>query len=158
MLLTLMRHGQAEPWAGDDHTRTLTEAGKTIVAEVARGLKAGGWVPGTIVCSPLLRSQQTADVVAEQFPGVPVEILQQVVHTDDTLLDEMSYLDLVDPVIVGHEPGLSRLAARLIGADGLLAFDTASVACFRIDGLPPRRPAQLLFFAPPSFANVLRNV
>lgn len=157
MLLTLMRHGKAEPWAGDDHTRTLTDVGATIVAEVARGLKAGGWVPGAVVCSPLLRSQQTAGIVADHFPGVPVEIMQQVVHTDEALLEQMAQLDLVDAVIVGHEPGLSRLAARLIGADGLLAFDTGSIACFRIDGLPPRRPAELLFFAPPSFANALRG-
>lgn len=157
MLLTLMRHGNAEPWAGDDHTRTLTDAGRSIVADVARGLRAGGWLPGAIVCSPLVRSQQTAGIVQEHFPGIPLEVMRQVIHTDDDLLDEMSYLDLVDPVIVGHEPGLSRLAARLIGADGLLAFDPASVACFRIDGLPPRRPSELLFFAPPSFAKVLRG-
>lgn len=157
MLLTLMRHGKSEPWAGDDHTRQLTEAGRSIVADVVRGLKAGGWVPGAVVCSPLVRSQQTSVIVQEHFPGVPLHVMPQVVHTDDDLLEEMSYLEVVDPVIIGHEPGFSQLAARLIGADGLMAFDTASVACFRIDGLPLRRPAELLFFAPPSFANALRG-
>ena len=155
MLLTLMRHGIAESFAGSDASRALTPQGKDIVRDVVRGLKAGGWLPGAIVCSPLVRSQQTAALIEEQFPGVPVEVLNQVIHTDPELFDEISWLGLVDPVIVGHNPGISRLAGRLIGASHL-AFEPATVACYRLDSLPPRNPGQLLWFAPPSFARCFR--
>lgn len=156
MVLTLMRHGIAESWTGSDASRSLTPQGSEIVHEVVKGLEAGGWSPGAVVCSPLLRSQQTAAIVLEHFPGLQHEVLSQVVHTDDDLFDEMSWLGVVDPVIVGHNPGLSRLAAQLIGARGHMPFEPATVACYRVDGLPPRSPAQLMFFAPPTFARCLR--
>lgn len=151
MLLTLMRHGHAESWAGSDPERRLTTAGEKIVAEVLHGLKAGGWTPGALVCSPYLRARQTASLALEHFPGTPLEILPEVLEPEDGLLERIGAQDLVDPLVVGHEPGLSRLGAVLLGAKGVLSFQPAAVACFRVDGLPPRRPAELLFFAPPTF-------
>lgn len=159
MLLTLMRHGQAQPYSSSDGGRELTDAGRLFTREIVRGLRAGGWLPGALVCSPLLRSQQTAQIILEHYPGLPLEVLREATESDgDALLREMSYLDLVDPVIVGHEPGISRLAAQLLGATGVLPFEEGAVAGLRIDGLPPRRPAELLFFAPPSFALALREL
>jgi phosphohistidine phosphatase SixA len=155
MLLTLMRHGAAEPHASSDAFRPLSPEGQEAVRSVAAHLKAAGWVPGAVVCSPLLRSQQTASILREHFPGLPMEVLREVISTDESLVHELGARELVDPIVVGHEPGLSRLAARLIGASGLLAFETSSVACFRVDGFPPRRPAHLLFFVPPGLARCL---
>ncbi len=157
MLLTLMRHGLAERFQGDDASRTLTDTGRSIVWDVVRGLKMGGWLPGAVVCSPLVRSMQTAELVIEHYPGLPIEVLGNVVKAGPELLRELGERELVDPLIIGHEPALSGLAARLIGADGLMAFEEASVACFRLDDLPPRRPAELIFFAPPSFALAARK-
>ncbi|MCB9742491.1 MAG: histidine phosphatase family protein [Alphaproteobacteria bacterium] len=156
MLLTLMRHGIAERFAGSDADRQLTEAGRRITHDVIGGLKSGGWMPGVIVCSPLTRSRQTAAVVMEAFPGTPLEILPEVLSPEEELLEEMSYRDMVDPLVVGHEPGLSRLSARLLNAQGVLGFQPAALACFRVDGLPPRRPSELLFFAPPIFARCFK--
>lgn len=157
MLLTLMRHGLAERFQGDDATRPLTTPGRSIVSDVVRGLKHGGWLPGAVVCSPLVRSMQTAKIVIEHFPGLPLEVLDEVVQAGPPLLRKLGGHDLIDPLVIGHEPGLSRLAAHLIEADGLMAFEEASVACFRLDDLPPRRPAELIFFAPPSFALAART-
>ncbi|MED5372355.1 MAG: histidine phosphatase family protein [Myxococcota bacterium] len=157
MLLTLMRHGLAERYSQSDAGRPLTDPGRAIVRDVVRGLHNGGWLPGAVVCSPLLRSRQTAELVIEQYPGLPLEVLGEVVQAEPILLEELGWRDLIDPLIIGHEPGLSRMAARLIGAEGLMAFEEASVACFRIDDLPPRKPAELIFFAPPSFALAART-
>ncbi len=152
MLLTLMRHGIAEPYTGSDAGRELTPEGVSIVHRVVLGLKASGWLPGGVVCSPLIRSQQTAAVILEHYPGLPQIVLREVIATEDNLLEEIGYHELVDPVVVGHEPGISRLAADLIGAAPRLRFEPATVAGYRLDGFPPRQPAQLLFYAPPSFA------
>lgn len=157
MLLTLMRHGLAERFQGDDASRPLTAPGRSIVRDVVRGLKMGGWLPGAVVCSPLVRSMQTAEIVIEQYPGLPMEVLGEVVQAGPDLLRQLADHEVIDPLIIGHEPGLSRLSAALIGADGLMAFEEASVACFRLDDLPPRRPAELIFFAPPSFALAART-
>lgn len=156
MLLTLMRHGHAEAWAGSDPERRLTTAGERIVAEVVQGLKAGGWTPGAVVCSPFLRARQTASIALELFPGTPLEVLPEVLEPDEGLLERIGAQDLVDPLVVGHEPGLSRLSAALLGARGVIPFQPAAVACMRLDGLPPRRPAELIFFAPPTFARCFR--
>ncbi|MFT5584817.1 MAG: phosphohistidine phosphatase [Cognaticolwellia sp.] len=157
MLLTLMRHGLSERFQGDDATRPLTAPGRSIVSDVVRGLKHGGWLPGAVVCSPLVRSMQTAKIVIEHYPGLPMEVLGEVVQAGPDLLRAMGEHELIDPLVIGHEPGLSRLSASLIGAEGLMAFEEASVACFRLDDLPPRRHAELIFFAPPSFALAART-
>ncbi|MCB9793527.1 MAG: histidine phosphatase family protein [Alphaproteobacteria bacterium] len=156
MLLTLMRHGIAERFASSDADRQLTDAGRGIAREVIGGLKAGGWMPGVVVCSPMTRSRQTAAVVLDAYPGTPLEVLPEVLKPEEDLLDEMQFRDMVDPLVVGHEPGLSRLSAHLLGAQGVLSFQPAALACFRVDGLPPRRPAELLFFAPPIFARCFK--
>ena len=155
MLLTLMRHGIAESFAGSDANRALTPSGAVIVREVVRGLHAGGWLPGSIVCSPLVRARQTAALIEARFPGLPTEVLTQAIHTAPDLLEQIGRLGLVDPIIVGHNPGISRLAGELIGA-GHLPFEPATVACYRLDGLPPREHGQLLWFAPPNFARCFR--
>lgn len=157
MLLTLMRHGLAERFQGDDASRPLTDPGRSIVSDVVRGLKHGGWLPGAVVCSPLVRSMQTAKIVVEHFPGLPLDVLGEVIQAGPPLLRKMGEHELIDPLVIGHEPALSRLAARLIGAEGLMAFEEASVACFRLDDLPPRGPAELIFFAPPSFSLAART-
>lgn len=156
MLLTLMRHGIAESWAASDSERRLTPGGERIVMDVIAGLKAGGWLPGGVVCSPLTRSRQTADLVLDAFPGTALEVTKSVLEPEDGLLDELAWREMVDPVVVGHEPGLSRFAAQLLGSRGILSFQPAAVACFRVDGLPPRNPAEMLFFAPPIFARCFR--
>ncbi|MCB9765314.1 MAG: histidine phosphatase family protein [Alphaproteobacteria bacterium] len=156
MLLTLMRHGIAEKWAGSDADRQLTEGGRRIASDVIRGLRGGGWMPGVVITSPLTRARQTAQVVLDAYPGTPLEVMPEVLRPEDGLLDELGWRELIDPIIVGHEPSLSRLAADLLGAKGVLSFQPAALACFRVDGLPPRRPAELLFFAPPIFARCFK--
>jgi phosphohistidine phosphatase len=156
MLVTLMRHGIAESFARSDADRRLTDAGERIVDEVILGLKSCGWCPGAIVCSPLTRSRQTAAVALKHFPGTPLDVLPAVVEADEALLAELGARELIDPLVIGHEPGLSRLAGSLLGARGVLHFQPATVACLRVDALPPRTPAELLFLAPPLFARLFQ--
>mgnify|MGYP003439409744 CR=1 FL=1 len=51
--------------------------------------------------------------------------------------------------LVGHEPSMGVLAARLIGQRRPLAFKKGAVACIEVDALPVTRPGTLQWFLPP---------
>lgn len=147
MLLTLMRHGAAEPAGGRE--RPLTPDGHASMVELIDLLASSGWLPGAIVCSPLLRSRQTAQVLLGAYPGTPLEVLPELTDTNSGVLDELAWRELVDPVVIGHQPGLARLVGSLLGAQGALDFPPGAIACLRVNALPPSKPAELLFFVSP---------
>lgn len=149
--LTLMRHGIAESYAASDAERSLTPEGMTQVSAVARALVASGWRPGSVVHSPLKRAVQTAALVMAELPE-PVEVveLEEVVNAGQPLLDMLGHLGLPDPLVVGHLPSIASLTSQLLACEGIISFNKATVACLRVNSLPPRTPAQLVFFAPAS--------
>src|SRR5215469_4808978 len=76
--LCLMRHGIAVMRTGiaglDDAKRPLTPDGRARMKAIARGLRAAGFVPSWIVTSPLVRAQQTAEIVAKVMGEAPLEL------------------------------------------------------------------------------------
>ena len=149
MRLTLLRHGIAEDHAATDFDRALTAVGAAQLERVLDGLCAGGWVPGAILHSPLVRTTQTAAAVARRFPRVPIVAVSELAEDDlGAILHAAS--PWVEPLLVGHQPTLGELLAELIGASpGTTALPRAGVAMLEVDRLPPRRRAQLLAFLPP---------
>ena len=145
MQLTLMRHG-IDTVSG--HPRGLTSAGRAQVERITMALAASGWRPASVVHSPLLRARETADVVLDCLGTLPRIELEDVVGGNWKLLELMADLGLDDPLIIGHEPGISVLARRLVGAEGSLPFGRATVASFEVQRLPPIAPATLRFFVP----------
>ncbi len=150
MQLTLMRHGIAESFAESDRARNLVPEGRRITADVADLLHSMGWAPGIVVSSPLVRARQTAEIVHQRFPEAPFVELEEVLAGGSKLLDMLGELGARDPLVVGHMPTMALLARDVLGAAGTLPFPRAGVACFRVSGLPPRGPAQLEFFLPPT--------
>ena len=150
MQLTLMRHGIAESFAESDRARNLVPEGRRIVDALAAKLRDMGWAPGVIVSSPLVRARQTAEIVHEHFPEVPFVELEEVLAGSITLLDMLGEIGARDPLVVGHMPTMALLAREVLGAAGTLPFPRAGIACFRVAGMPPRGPAQLEFFLPPT--------
>jgi len=147
--LTLMRHGIAEPYASSDAERSLTPAGMTQVSAVAQALVVAGWRPGAVVHSPLKRAVQTAALVMAALPEPVQSIeLEEVIQAGPPLIDMLTRLDLADPLVVGHLPSIAEFARTLLGSEGYLPFDKATVACLRLTRLPPRVPAELVFFTP----------
>ena len=51
--------------------------------------------------------------------------------------------------VVGHEPDLGVLAARLLGARGTFEFRKGAVCRIDVIGWPPDPPGTLVWFAPP---------
>ncbi|HEX3757607.1 MAG TPA: histidine phosphatase family protein [Kofleriaceae bacterium] len=118
MQLFVIRHAVAEdvgPGA-DDTARELTEAGRTKLRRVVRGLRALDIRFERILTSPWKRAAQTArqlEAIAAE-PPVATDLLTQPPRSELlALLAERNETTAV----VGHEPWLGELAAWLAFGD-----------------------------------------
>ncbi len=150
-ILYIMRHGMAEEAApsGRDADRRLTDRGRRRTAQVARGLSRLGVAPGVIFTSPLVRSVETASIVAHAFPECTLEELPELAAggaAPATVRALHCAASASRVLLVGHEPDLSELISYLLTSSPGLApveFKKASVAALRVSGFPPRSGAIL---------------
>lgn len=144
MLLYLVRHAIAEDrgeaWP-DDALRPLSEAGRARMERQVRGLAALGVTIDEILTSPLVRTRQTADILAHGLPGrprvrdfPPLEPGRRPKETLAALTDAGRRKSLA---LVGHEPGLGEIAAALIGLRTPLEFKKGAVALIEAPMMPP---------------------
>jgi phosphohistidine phosphatase len=132
MRLLLMRHGVAEDNAPTDAARQLTPAGARQVERVAGWLVGRGVVPGVVLHSPLVRARQTAERFAAATGLVLAADAERRWLGLDLSLSELTgelqrrTAEVV--LVVGHQPRISTVTARLCGG-GQLVFRPASVAC-----------------------------
>ncbi len=119
--LRLFRHAHAErPADVIDHERPLSDAGHEQAGKMGKYIAAQGLLPDLVIVSTARRTQQTwADAVAAGELSVP--------KSDESRVYESSAGDLLEVLrqqdarnqsimLVGHNPGMERLAAWLIGA------------------------------------------
>jgi phosphohistidine phosphatase len=154
--LFLIRHGVAEErgdaWP-DDAKRPLSEDGIERFQRSARGLaRLDVWID-VVLTSPLVRARQTADIVASAFDPRPSII------TIESLAPGGSYASLVADLekhgrktriaLVGHEPGIGELGARLIGSRHSFEFKKGAVCRIDVDEIPPVGPGDLRWFLTP---------
>src|SRR5262245_44680628 len=125
MKLLLIRHGIAEDQevfartGKVDDLRPLTGKGKDEMRDVARGLERIIKDIDVIASSPLTRAQQTADIVAKEFPDAERETIAAMSPDApyETLMDWLGREREKDVVAAaGHNPHISGLASWLIGA------------------------------------------
>jgi phosphohistidine phosphatase SixA len=122
--LLLLRHAHAgDPmkWSGNDDLRPLSDRGRRQAERLGRLLAEAGFRPDAIRSSPRLRALETAEPVAAAL-GLKV-------ISDDALAGPMDLDTLEDllaaagnpsrPLLVGHDPDFSELAATLTGAPEL---------------------------------------
>ena len=129
--LYLVRHAIAEErdpsrWP-DDRQRPLTAKGVRRFEVAARGLRR--LVPNidTLLVSPLVRAQQTADILVEETGWPPPQLLDVLAPETppaDTVAALAAFYSARRIAVVGHEPHLSDLAATLLVADGAAPFLT----------------------------------
>jgi phosphohistidine phosphatase len=118
MQLLVIRHGIAEDaekfatTGEDDSRRPLTKAGKRKMKEGAAGLLEVVETLDAIGSSPLLRAQQTAEIVAKAYDDLPVSTVEALSPGRDPadLLEWLREQNSAEVVaIVGHEPHLGTL-------------------------------------------------
>lgn len=122
--LCLLRHAHAgDPmkWSGPDDLRPLTEKGRLQSERLGLFLAVGGFRPDAILTSPKTRALETARMVAAPF-GPTVKVVEELGGPLD--LDTLERI-LSDaggprrPIVVGHDPDFSMLAAELAGVASL---------------------------------------
>ena len=160
--LYLIRHGLAADRGADypdDSKRPLTSAGITSMRKEARALAALDVTFEVIISSPLVRARQTADLIAQELPAKPPVVLTDSLspagsHT--SFFQELSrHMRKGSIAIVGHEPNLGELAARMLGAKGLIEFKKGAVCRIDFEVFPPKGLGTLKWLAPPKMLRKL---
>lgn len=132
----MLRHGiAAEPSPeGNDAVRPLTPAGRRRTRAVLQRLVQRQLVCDRLFSSPLVRARQTAELAVAAQLAASIELAGPLAPGGDALLwlselgGQRSLLSQTI-ALVGHEPDLGTLAARLIGAPpGSLQLKKAGVA------------------------------
>jgi phosphohistidine phosphatase len=128
MELYVLRHAIAEPrGAGErnDPDRRLTDEGIAKLREVVRGMRSVRLSFDRILTSPYLRARQTAEIVAAAL-GIEetVERCPHLAPDGDpaALIKAINAPAAPRTLLVGHEPGLSRLISTLTSGDPGAAF------------------------------------
>lgn len=141
--LLLLRHGIAEPRQPDrgDQDRALTPEGRRRTALLLERLRQLGLGADRLLCSPLIRARQTAELAVAAGLAPALELADALAPEGTALEALPTWLAAVVPApgarrgrlwLVGHEPDLSGLACALIGAaPGGLSLRKAGVALLR---------------------------
>ena len=136
--LHLLRHAKSS-WDDPtraDHARPLSTRGTKAGERMRRWLAENDVRPQVVVCSTAVRARETLDLVLPALGAPHVLIEAALYHAPaERLLDRVHTLpdDAGSAMLVGHNPGLERLAA-LLAAPGSLrdtvndAFPTGALA------------------------------
>lgn len=139
--LLLLRHAKASRDDPDlrDRDRPLTGRGRKAATRMGQLLAERRLVPDIILCSTARRARETLDGLAPALGGAPSRRFDEALYMaePETLLNLVrNQPDTAETVlIVGHNPGLERLAGRLAGSGDAEArrrmahrFPTAALA------------------------------
>lgn len=145
MKIYLVRHGDAVPEedAGSDRDRWLSRRGRDAARVLGRLLREQGLAIEapieTILCSPLPRAVQTAELLAEALDYIgEIQSLRCLEPAGQPQVSGPAVIErarLGSVLVVGHEPSLSALGAFLLGRPSFPPFRTAQ-ACAIEDRKP----------------------
>ena len=161
MKLLLIRHAAAVPRGTPgvpDGERQLTADGEAEFRSAAGGL---AWIvdpPDVLLSSPLARARATAGIAARTFGRLEPRIEPALAHgTLETILAALaSHGSTATMALVGHEPLLSALLARLLAVSDSdrLGFEKGGAALVDLpDGLASA--GRLVWFLDPRILRTL---
>jgi phosphohistidine phosphatase len=162
--LYLIRHGIAaergEAWP-DDTKRPLTEEGMARLRKVVRGLAALGVSFDVVLTSPLVRARQTAEIVAgvadPRAPIVATDSLAPDGSVQAVLSDLEKQTRRKRVALVGHEPSIGELAAKLAGSRHRFEFKKGAVCRIDVETLPMAGPGSLRWFVTPKILRMIKK-
>jgi phosphohistidine phosphatase len=161
MRLVIIRHAVAVPRGTpdmEDDDRPLTPKGRKRFRQAARGLAAVLKRPEALLTSPLPRARQTADLAAKAWGKVKVSETPALAGgTFENLALTLAPFGKNDTVaVVGHEPDLSELLARLLGTphDDRLTFRKGGAALVDVPG-PLQEGGSLVWYVTPRLLRAL---
>ena len=151
--LVIMRHGEAEPLSSQDSQRQLTAKGRAEVSQMAHWLAQHYQSLDWVVCSPFVRTRQTAELMlAQQGNTTQFELLPELVPEGDCHQVQL-YIDArleQSPearfLLVSHMPLVSFLVETFTKSGCTPVFETSGLVC--IDYRPPAAGKLLERMAP----------
>lgn len=157
--LYIMRHGiavmRAPSTMMDDAKRPLTPEGRQKMRESAAGLAAAGIDFDWIASSPLARAMETAEIVSEALKSQPPVDTCEALRPGGAPEALVTFLakrpNRRRVLLVGHEPDLSQLAARLIGAgrNSNMPFKKGGCCHIAFSEFPPKTAGRLMWWLTP---------
>lgn len=161
MRLLIIRHATAVPRGTPgipDDERPLTPEGEKKFRQAARGLARIQERPQALLSSPLPRAWRTAEIAAEAWGDIRPQKTEALVGADLEDLGPVlgEYPEDATVALVGHEPGLSALLARLLDTEEAdrLTFKKGGAALLELSGTPDDG-GRLVWYLPP---RVLRDL
>ena len=163
--LYLVRHAIAAergPKYPDDRLRPLTPAGSKKFGDAVPGLLQMGVQIDFVLTSPLVRARDTAIILAAGLkpkpavseaealaPGGRPPAITELIKTHAKKNRRLA--------IVGHEPDLGELAARLLGARGGVEFKKGAICFIETEGATPTGPGTLHWMLTPKALRALAD-
>lgn len=160
----LIRHGVAEErgdaWP-DDAKRPLTDDGMSRMRKSVRGLNRLGVSFDVVLTSPLVRAKQTAEIaaggVSPRAAIVTIESLSPDGSFAAVVADLEKHAKKTRIALVGHEPAIGELAARLVGSRHAIEFKKGAVCRIDVETLPPSGPGDLRWLLTPRIMRAIKK-
>jgi phosphohistidine phosphatase len=142
MRILLVRHGPAvDPYvAPTDETRWLTDDGRRRMQRVAAALAELGLRFTRIYTSPLVRTVQTAELLAAAQPGFagPIEVHRALAPEHGSTAQALAPMDHAGEgdliALITHEPKVRILAGHLTRHSTFPAFRAGAACLVEHDG------------------------
>ncbi|MBD2296263.1 phosphohistidine phosphatase SixA [Anabaena sphaerica FACHB-251] len=162
MELYLIRHGIAEEHQPGlkDEERSLTTEGRQKTEKVAQRLVKLGLKFDLILTSPLVRAQQTAEILIAAGLSSQLETSDHLSFEGDInswlkdWLEPRKYTQKNQIALVGHEPCLSSWAEILLwgeAKDRLLLKKAGMIGIKLPDDASPLGRSQMFWLTPPKY-------
>jgi phosphohistidine phosphatase len=131
MEIYILRHGKAEEHTQNitsDAKRRLTETGRKELENIAKAIKNLDIKVDTIISSPLVRSKETADIIAKYLLEKKKKTtIWDELKPESNVLETHKKLVKLTPdtkiLLVGHEPHLTDLISSIISTNCEVAIN-----------------------------------
>ncbi|MCI0683899.1 MAG: phosphohistidine phosphatase SixA [Gemmataceae bacterium] len=159
MELFLIRHADAAPLGErgvtDDADRPLTAKGEAQAASIGKALQRRGIVLDKLIASPLLRAQQTANIMVRHLQPAPEVTTSEALAPGVKPRKTAKLLRSVDGErigLVGHMPDVAEWAGWLIGAKKAeIDVAKAGIVCIECGELPNKGMGTLRWLVTPEW-------
>ena len=119
--IILLRHAKSsrDDPALDDFDRPLAPRGRRALAAVTAMLRRRKTAPDLVLCSSAMRTRETLRGIASGLGGEPALVYEKRLYLASAtkLLERLREIDdaVATVLLIGHNPGLQRLALLLAG-------------------------------------------
>lgn len=163
MILTIWRHGTAAE-GGNDRLRELTDSGRDDVGFGSHRFHEACITnniphPHTILHSPLVRTSQTAEIIAAAFTHASVRAVQALQPgnmpsaVDDAVSQFIDFrMQQQHIVLVSHQPLVSLLVEYYLGGGGSVPYlAPGGLVSLALDDFAPACGKLLFWALPPEY-------